>query len=97
MAPAGRSSDTSGSEPPDEWDDPTPVESTQDTPTRDLSGVARISAARSRDDVVRLAYGEGQEDAVRALYAVMRAAARPLTRAEMDHIVLAVRQRFTRL
>ncbi len=78
-------------------DDPTVVEDKHPTGPHDLSGFARISAARERDDIVRVAYSEGQEDAIRALYAVMRRAGRPLSRAEMDNLVLAVRQLLTQL
>jgi len=82
----------------DEWDEPTRNDSTHDTAPHDLIGLARISAVREPGDVLRLAYGEGQEDAIRALYAVLRTARRPpLTTGEQDAIVLAVRQRLTRL
>jgi len=86
------------SRPPfDEWEEPTRNDSTHDTAPHDLIGLARISSVREPGDVLRLAYGEGQEDAIRALYGVLRAARRPLTTGEQDAIVLAVRQRLTRL
>jgi hypothetical protein len=81
-----------------ESDDPTVVEDRADTGPHDLTGLARVSAARDRDDIVRTAYTEGQEDAIRALYAVMRTKRfPPMTRDEMDTVVLAVRARLTRL
>jgi hypothetical protein len=87
------------SEPPDAWPDETTVPDDQrhrlDTPRQDLTALARTTAPDAAEDVLRMAYAEGQEDAVRALYAVCRA--HRLTRDHADHIVLDVRQRLTKL
>ena len=74
----------------DDWDEPTHPEGRTPTGKHDLSALARVSAVRDRDEMVRTVYGEGIEEAVRALYVVMRR--RGLTTAEMDAIVLAVRR-----
>lgn len=94
MATSGRGSE------PDEWaDDPTPSDSAHDTAPHDLSGVARAlatGAVRGDHDVVlRMAFDEGAEEAIRALYVVMRR--KRLTRPEMDAIVLAMRREIVRL
>lgn len=75
----------------DEWgNDPTVNESQHDTAPHDLSGLARaLASPADHEGVLRAAFGEGVEEAVRALYVVMRR--KGLTRAEMDAIVLAVR------
>ena len=83
-----------------EWDDdPTPSDSTHDTAPHDLSGVARaLATGATRGDhemVLRMAFDEGAEEAIRALYVVMRR--KRLTTAEMDAIVLAVRREIVRL
>jgi hypothetical protein len=80
-----------------EWDDnPTPNDSKHDTAPHDLSGVARaLAAAGDGDSITRTAYAEGQEDVIRALYAVMKA--HRLSMAEMDNIVLLWRREITGL
>jgi hypothetical protein len=86
-------------DPSDDWADApltSPDRDRHDTPPHDLTALARATASpEAHEDALRLAYSEGQEDVVRALYAVCRA--HGLTREHMDHIVLDVRLRLTRL
>lgn len=89
-------------EPPDAWEDaPTVSDEARarlDTPTRDLSSLARVSAPAGRDDAIALAHNEGIEEAIRALYAVMRQS--PMTAAEahaLDALVMAMRREIVRL
>lgn len=90
--------DGSGSEPYGGPEETTVPESRTPTGKHDLSALARVSAMRDREDAIRTAYTEGQEDAIRALYAVMRHYRRvAMTQGEMDNLVLAVRLRFTQL
>lgn len=71
----------------DEWDDePTVNESKHDTAPHDLTGLARASVGDPG-----LVFGEGIEEAIRALYVVMRKRGRGMPRIEMDAIVAAVR------
>jgi hypothetical protein len=87
-------------EPPDAWPDETTVPDDQrhrlDTPRQDLTALARATAPAAAEDVMRLAYDEGIEEAVRALYVVMRKRGRGMPQAEMDAIVLAVRNEIVR-
>jgi hypothetical protein len=96
MATSGRGSES------DEWaDDPTPSDSAHDTAPHDLSGVARALATGAahgdHEMVLRMAFDEGTEEAIRALYVVMRRRGRGMAQAEMDAIVLAVRREIVRL
>ena len=73
-----------------EWDDdPTPSDSTHDTAPHDLTGLARASVGDPG-----LVFGEGIEEAVRAMYEFFRD--RGLTRVEMDNIGLGVRGKIRR-
>jgi hypothetical protein len=84
----------------DEWvDNPTVNDSKHDTAPHDLSGVARALATGAptgdHETVLRMAFDEGTEETIRALYVVMRR--KRLTQPEMDNIVLLLRQEIVRL
>lgn len=92
---AGSGDDAAGG-----WaDEPTRNDSKHDTTPHDLSGVARAlatgAACGDHETVLRMAFDEGAEEAIRALYVVMRR--KQLTQAEMDNIVLLVRREIVRL
>jgi hypothetical protein len=96
MVTSGRGS---ASDPPDAWPDETTVRDDQrhrlDTPRQDLTALARATAPAAAEDVMRMAFDEGIEEAVRAFYVVMRH--KGLTRLEMDNIVLLWRREITGL
>lgn len=85
----------------DEWAEPTRPDGQHDTAPHDLSGVARALATGSpsgdHETVLRMAFDEGAEEAIRALYVVMRRRGRGMARDEMDAIVLAMRAEIVRL